>query len=204
MTVIVNDKALEKSIRLDRQRSGTARFDEVWEGVYHVSPIANREHQWLITAMVGALLNVIDTSRGDRVYPGINVSDRKKGWKKNFRVPDIAVVLAENPCRWFDAVMVGGPDLVFEVVSRNDMAREKLAFYAKVRAREVVLIDRDPWSMELFRWTEGVLKPVGLATVEGSERLGSEVLPIIFRLAEGEERPTIKVFHAADGRAWNV
>ena len=30
------------------------------------------------------------------------------------------------------------------------MSREKLDFYAKVGTREVLILDRDPWSLELY------------------------------------------------------
>ncbi|MGE3821458.1 MAG: Uma2 family endonuclease [Isosphaeraceae bacterium] len=202
MTVIVNDRALEKTIRADRERTGASRFDEVWEGTYVVSPLANEQHQWLIMGLCLALADVIDTTRGDRVYPGVNVSDRTKGWKRNYRVPDVAVVLATNPCRQFDAVMVGGPDMIFEVVSRDDMAREKLGFYAKVGVREVVLIDRDPWGLELFRLADGELRGAGVVAADSSDSLASEVLPLSFGLVPGENRPRIVVQRLDREQEW--
>ena len=51
MTAILNDEALLNGL-IDRRRAcGGDRHDEVWEGVYVMSPPANNEHQELIDLM---------------------------------------------------------------------------------------------------------------------------------------------------------
>jgi hypothetical protein len=39
MVMLVAEPHLEEQLRRERKESGADRFDEVWEGVYHVSPI---------------------------------------------------------------------------------------------------------------------------------------------------------------------
>jgi len=64
-----------------------------------MSPIADMEHQWLVVELVLAIQNVLNVSAGDRIYAGINVSDREDDWLQNYRIPDIAVVLKGNPAK---------------------------------------------------------------------------------------------------------
>ncbi len=86
--------------------------------------------------------------------------------------------------------MHGLPSLIG--TSPDDRAREKLAFYAKVGTREVLLVDRDPWALELFRLREGRLAQVSRSTTDNGQALeyGSAPsrprlqrnLPYLFRL----------------------
>ena len=48
MSVVVNDENFANELIAQRQASGADRYDEVWEGVYMMSPIANNEHQALV------------------------------------------------------------------------------------------------------------------------------------------------------------
>ena len=50
------------------------------------------------------------------------------------------------------------------IVSRDDHSREKISFYEKVGVRELLIIDRDPWQLELFRLASGRLESAGIAT----------------------------------------
>ena len=46
MAAIILDRQLEKALVRKRRETGPGRFDEVWDGVYVMSPIANNEHQF--------------------------------------------------------------------------------------------------------------------------------------------------------------
>jgi len=50
---------------------------------------------------------------------------------------------------------VGGPDFAVEILNPGDRTPEKLPFYASVNVRELLVVDRDPWSLELFRLCDG-------------------------------------------------
>jgi hypothetical protein len=45
MTMLVLDPAEERRLKRQRALTGADRFDEVWNGVYVMAPLANNEHQ---------------------------------------------------------------------------------------------------------------------------------------------------------------
>ncbi len=91
---------------------------------------------------------------------------------------------------WF-----GGPDFAAEVLSRRDRSREKLGFYAAVGVRELLLVDRNPWKLELYRREGDRWTLVGTFDLEGEARpLRSEVLPAAFRLVAGRPATGSKSF----------
>jgi Uma2 family endonuclease len=141
---------------------------------------------------------------GVQAFPGVNVSDRPEDWKKNFRCPDVAIYLPDNPAKLMGAFWHGGPDFAAEVLSPRDRSRKKLDFYAKVNVRELLLVDRKPWALELYRLTDGELKLVGKIAPDPSQSLRSEVLPVSFRLLPGDPRPTIQVSQTEDARQWLI
>ena len=204
MVAVINDPGLEQRIIAERQRTGADRYDEVWEGVYMMAPMANNEHQ----SLVGQLTTILEVTVGwtnlGTVLPGANVSDRRDNWKKNYRCPDVLVLLngtsAENRgTHWY-----GGPDLAVEIVSPGDRSRDKLDFYAKVGTKELLIVDRDPWQLELYRLIEGKLGEAGRSTVAQSDILNSDVVPLSWQLVAGEKRPQIHVAHADGQRQWTI
>jgi Uma2 family endonuclease len=150
MTMLVLDDSLKKSIRAEREASGADRWDEVWDGVYVASPLPNNEHQRIVARLIYILESAIGVPGLGAVLPGVNVSDRDKGWKRNYRGPDVTVFLADTKAINRDTHWVGGPDFAVEVMSKGDRAREKIPFYAKVGVRELLLVNRRPWALELF------------------------------------------------------
>ncbi|WP_435022116.1 Uma2 family endonuclease [Tundrisphaera sp. TA3] len=180
------------------------RWDEVWEGVLFVSPIPNVEHQRIGTRLSRAFLEAIEDDGLGMVLHGTNVSDRGQGWVQNYRCPDIAVYLVGNPSRDWNTHWEGGPDFAVEIVSPADRSREKLDFYAKVGVRELLVIDRKPWRLELYRLGDGVLTSAGSIEPGQANLLDSEVLPLKLRLDAGTPRPTIAVIHDDGLRRWTV
>ena len=151
MSTVVEDPVVERSLIEERRRNGLDRYDEVWEGVYIIMPSPNDEHQDLVAGTVGVLRQTIQKPGLGKVRLGINVSDRVVDWKTNFRIPDAMVYLNDNPAQCYDTSWYGGPDFAIEVASPGDRSRLKLGFYASVGTRELLLIDRDPWNMWLYR-----------------------------------------------------
>src|SRR6185312_5634190 len=125
-------------------------------------------------------------------------------WKENYREPDVAVYLPGNPAIMRKAHVCGGPDFAVEILSEGDLARKKLDFYAKVNTRELLLLDRDPWSLELYRLTDGRLDLVGVSQPEKPDILTSLVLPLNFRLVPGESRPTLELCRLDGGQVWRI
>jgi Uma2 family endonuclease len=201
MAVLVLDRYFEERIRAER---GDNDRDEVWDGVLVMSPIANNEHQDIAGELAHIVRTVLGSREAGRIFQGCNVSDRVEGWMQNYRIPDIAVYLAGNPAKDCETHWSGGPDLAIEIVSDQDRSRDKGAFYANVGVREFLVIDRDPWAVELYRPAAGSMELVASATPGSVESIRLGVLPLSIRLMPGETRPSIEVAHETDGRRWSV
>jgi len=204
MTTIITDPSLEETLKAQRCLTGADRYDEVWEGTSMMAPFPNDEHQQIVSRMSAILEDVVGWHGLGEVRPGVNVSDREEDWTQNYRVPDVAVFLRDGEARNCGTHWFGGPDFVVEVISPDDQTREKLPFYEKVAARELLLVDRDPWSLELLRLHEGTLAQVGNSSFEKPNVLASDVVPLTFRLIAGNPRPQIEVTQADGGKQWLV
>jgi Uma2 family endonuclease len=201
---LIIDPHIEQRLRAERAASGADRFDEVWEGIYMMAPMPNIEHQRMVNRFAAIFQEVIDWPELGIVQPGCNVSDREDGWENNYRIPDVAVFLQEGTARNCNTHWCGGPDFLIEVVSRDDKSREKLRFYAQVGAREVLLVDRDPWHLRLFQLHADQLELAAESSMEKNEPLPSDVLPFTFQLVAGLPRPQIVVRHTGTGKLWLV
>jgi Uma2 family endonuclease len=186
---------LKRLIRRRRQAGGD-RWDEVWDGVYVMPPLADNEHQGLGLELAIGLHSALGPDPGVQIFAGCNISDQPKRWRRNYRCPDVAVFLPGNPAEDRGTHWFGGPDLAVEITSRFDRSREKFAFYAKVKVRELLLVDRRPWQLELHRRIEDGWVLVDKSALDAPSGLRSEVLPVIFRLVSGAKRPTIEVTRA--------
>jgi Uma2 family endonuclease len=204
MPVLITDPVYEQKIRAELDSSPEKRREEVWEGLLVVPPMANNEHQLIVSELVYVFRSVVDRKAGDRVLPGCNISDRDKEWTQNYRDPDIAVYLSTNPAKDSGTHWVGGPDLLVEIVSPGEDPRQKHDFYAKVKTREVLVVDRDPWAVELYQLKGGKLVLLGKSDAANPAVLTSTVLPLKFELRPGTPRPTILVTHTATGQTWTA
>lgn len=204
MSTLVTDPALSARLIAHRRANGEDHFDEVWEGVYVMAPAPNDEHQSIATRLARVLVEVIEDASLGNVRNTINLAASADDWSDDYRVPDLAVFLVGSSSVCHGAYWTGGPDLIIEVVSEYDRTREKIEFYERLGARELLIIDRDPWQLELLRLAQGKLAPVGVSTLVQPTPLTSESTNLSFRLAPGEDRPIISVAHSADGRTWTV
>ena len=200
MPILVLDPELESELREGRLESGVDRFDEVWDGTYIIGPVRGDEHQRLVGGFSTVFSVALDPSA--QVRAGICISDRASGWKRNYRFPDVAVHLNESRCKNLGTHWRGGPDFLVEIVTPGDRTREKLDFYSAIRTREVLVVDRDPWGLELYRFRDGRLVPVGVSDIASPVVLTSEVLPLTFRLVEAEPTPKIEVTNRETGFSW--
>lgn len=205
MVALVTDPNLEEQLIAQRRAAGGDRYDEVWDGVYVMSPLASNEHQDLVGEITAILKLTIEWTGVGDVFPGVNVSDRRDNWEQNYRCPDVAVFLTgtqavDRGTHWF-----GGPDFAVEIVSPNDRTREKLPFYEKVSTRELLIIDRDPWLLTLYRLLEGQLVEVGTSSSDDAEELASEVIPLTWRLTGGDRpEPKIQIAHSDGVQRWTI
>lgn len=199
--LIVPPRDLKQIIR-HRQLTGADRFDEVWDGIYVMAPEADNEHQKCSGDFYSILNQAVGDRAGVQVFPAINVSDRGDDWRKNYRCPDASVFLPGNPAQDRRSHWFGGPDFAIEVISLRDRSRKKLAFYAKVGVRELLLVDRLPWCLELHRLHAGNYELIGKSTPDQPTVLASTVLPLAFRLLPAEPRPKIEVARADGSQQW--
>lgn len=132
-----------------RRRTGADRHDEMWEGVLHMAPSPNRDHQEFVGAILSWLRYNWNQPRGRRVYHEINVAEPGT-WPDNYRVPDLVLL---TPARFHidrNEYFDGGPDVVVEIRSPDDESYEKFDFYAKVGVQEIWVIDRDTRCPEIY------------------------------------------------------
>ena len=204
MVTVIHDHELAKRLIAQRRAWGADHHDEVWEGVYMMSPLAGNEHQRIVAELTAILVEVIGRPGFGNVFAGANVSDRAEGWEQNFRCPDVAVFLNDGAAEDRGAFWYGGPDFLVEVVSPDDQTYEKLSFYETVGAREVLVIDRKPWALVLYRLAEGNLIETGRGTAENGVVLTSQIVPLTFQLLPGKTRPQIEVIHSGNGQRWGI
>jgi Uma2 family endonuclease len=200
---IIHPEELKRLIR-DRRHRGIDRYDEVWDGVYIMAPMADNQHQEVATNLSWAVREALSDRPGIRFFAGVNVSDRQEKWKTNYRCSDVAVFLPGNPAEDRATHWLGGPDFAVEVISPYDRSRLKLPFYAKVGTREVLLLDRKPWGLELYRLQGGAMVRVGASTQDAPDVLAGAVIPVRFRLLPASPRPSIEVSRLDGPRRWLV
>lgn len=204
MATLVHDSAELARLIAERAAMGGDYLDEVWEGEYVMTPLPNDEHQQLATRIASILVSLVEWPGLGDVRTPTNLSDRGKGWEHNYRAPDVAVFLKTGKAVNHNTHWSGPADFLVEIISPGDRSRKKLPFYGKLGVRELLLIDRDPWALELYRLEESELKLVARNTLEQSMPISLAVLPLDWRLQPGSPRPLIEVVHRGTGDRWQV
>ena len=179
-----------------RRRTGADQWDEMWEGVLHMAPSPNRDHQDFEYELEAWLREYWAKPNGGRVYHQINIS-QPGTWPNNYRIPDLVLLTPSRfhiDCNeYFD----GGPDAVVEIHSPGDEAYEKLGFYALIGVREVLIIDRDTKEPEIY---ELVGSEYQLRTIGPEGWIKSSVAGFELR-ATAEEKLEIRIAGCDDTRA---
>ena len=143
-----------------RRRAGADRWDEMWNGVLHMPPMPNREHQNLEAQLERWLREFWAEPQGYRVFHGINVA-APGAWPHDYRVPDLVLLMPDrfhvDRNEYFD----GAPTVAVEIHSEGDEAYEKLNFYARIGTPEVWIIDRDSRTPEVYVLQGGGYEPQG-------------------------------------------
>ena len=200
--MIVLDDGLTESILEDRRSKGNRLRDEVWDGVTYIMPDPNNEHQDIAGFFYGVFWTLFGLKSGYRVQGTPNLSDRIEGWKDNFRNPDMAFFSPDCAAEDHGPFWYGGPDFLLEIVSPYDMSRDKLPFYESIETREVLILDRDPWQLELYQLRRGKLRSAGIVRAGDGKALTSNVVPLRFALIRGRPRPKIRITHTESNQEW--
>ena len=132
-----------------RKRTGADQWDEMWEGVLHMPPVPNREHQDFEWSLEDFLRRVWGRPKGAKVYHQINLA-KPGGWNKDYRIPDLVLLSPERFAIDHNEYFEGAPSVVVEIRSPGDESYEKLTFYAELGVPEVWIIDRDSKEPEVF------------------------------------------------------
>jgi len=134
-----------------RKRTGADRYDEVWEGVVHMSPTPTGRHQGLCGNVYAWLLRHFEERACGKVYYQRNVArPGLADWRTDYRAPDLVLVTPPRYARDLDTHFEGGPDVVVEICSPGDESYDKLPFYFAIGVEEVWIIHRDTKVPELF------------------------------------------------------
>ena len=204
MSMLILDRDEAALVQEKRHALGQDQHDEVWDEEVVIMPLTNDEHQELVNELSLMAHFLYGRPCPHRIRPGVNISDRAFNWKANFRSPDFVIYLQGNPAINYDTFWHGGPDFLIEIVSADDRAREKLPFYASINTREVLIMDRDPWCLELYQLQNGQLVNVGVSSLTQPTVLVSTVLPATFCLVPGTTRPGIEIHRTITGQPYLI
>jgi Uma2 family endonuclease len=203
--LLIRDAGLVDHLIQERKRKGLDLYDEVWEGMYVMPSMPTNAHQLLVGDLEDIFRAVVKKAGLGQTYPGANVSDRRKGWEYNHRVPDLLVVLNNSRAIDCDTHFCDGPDFLVEIQSPGDDTEEKVPFYAKIGVRELLIIHRDKRTLRLLRLEGEELMLVKPTLLGATEWLVSAVLPLAFRctVSKGTPRTQVRRTDGKPGR-WTV
>lgn len=153
-TVVLGSDADVERLLEQRRAMGADRYDEVWEGEYHMAPAPHPFHARLDQQMA-AILEPLARRRDLIALSPCNI-----GQATNYRVPDRSVH-REQPTETF----VPTAALVVEVVSPDDESWANFDFYASHHVDEVVIVDGHRRSVDWFALVDGTYQGVTRSTV---------------------------------------
>ena len=139
-TVILGEHPEVETLIEQRRLLGQDARDEVWEGVYYMTPHAHAHHG-LVQIRLGRVLDDLATPLGLTVGAEFNL-----GKPDDYRVPDLGVHHGVP-----DGLYVATAALVAEILSPNDATFEKFGFYARHGVAEIMVVDVGLRSIRL--WT---------------------------------------------------
>jgi Uma2 family endonuclease len=139
-TVILGEHPEVQTLIEQRRLRGQDTRDEVWEGVYYMTPHAHAHHG-LVQIRLGRVLDDLATPRGLTVGAEFNL-----GTPDDYRVPDLGVHDGVP-----DGLYVATAALVAEILSPNDATFEKFGFYARHGVAEILVVDVDQRSIRIWQ-----------------------------------------------------
>lgn len=142
-----------------RHALGQDRFDEVWEGEYHVAPMARPAHGYVVHQLALVLEPFAERARL------VGTSAFNLGGADDFRVPD-GGYHRQLPRELY----VPSAAIVVEVLSPDDETSAKFPFYAAHRVEEICKAEPE---RGLLRWW--VLHGEGYEETDRSPLLGATV-----------------------------
>jgi hypothetical protein len=89
---VVMSVAIPEVLRF-RQGTGADRFDEMWEGVLHMTASPSFQHQALASRILNFFVEVWCPRTGGAAVMQVNVSTQDR-WDQDYRIPDVSVLIA--------------------------------------------------------------------------------------------------------------
>ncbi len=151
MAMYIENPELEEDLKSRRQAWGADGHDEVWEGVYFMSPLADNDHQDWVYEFSTVLGEAVKKRGLGKVYPGVNLAGSAENWEYDYRVPDVAVFLNDTAAENHDTFWTGAADFLVEITSPRDRAYDKLPFYSRLGVREVLILNRQKMGARTLR-----------------------------------------------------
>ena len=208
MLLVIQDETLSAELIAPRRASGQDKYDEIWDGVYVVAPMADNEHQDVVNAFSTSLTIAWDMQGLGRTQPGANVSNDAMDWRRDFRIPDVLCFTDHCQAVGHGSHWLGGPEFAVEITSPGNRTLEKLDFYAGVGTRELLIVDRStrrpvdpsPWRLMLYRAdTDGQsMSASAVCDQSHPDWVVSDIVPVQFQL--GFTANQLRIAHA-DGRS---
>lgn len=132
MKVLTTDATPEIAALLEgRRRSGLDRFDEIWEGVYHMTPGPSGPHGRVDRELTRVLSPYAEAAAlFDTTAFNLGESDQ------DFRIPDGGYHRTPPLGLWFPTAAV-----IVEILSPADETFEKFPFYAAHGVEEILVAD---------------------------------------------------------------
>jgi Uma2 family endonuclease len=198
MNVLVLDDAEIDDVLEERRRLEIDRWDEMWDGVLHMVPPPDLDHQGFAGFLGHVYFEIVEEGKRGRVFPNCKLA-RTAAARKNYRVPDLVVVLKGGTGELARQGVARSADQVVEICSPGDETYKKFDFYASLGVRELLILRRDECRVELYRL---VGKEYVLAPPTAGE-LRSDVLPIALRIIQRGRAAELRVRHTKTGKVWS-
>jgi Putative restriction endonuclease len=141
----------------ERQRLGHDGRDEVWEGVYVMSPAARNVHGRL-QMLLGAIFGPASETAGLWVVGPYNI-----GTPDDYRIPDLGL-MRPGEYRTFGT---GDTVVVIEIVSPDDDTFKKFGFYFRHGVEEIVVVDPETRHVGWYRRGSGGFEPAEVSSALG-------------------------------------
>lgn len=140
-TVILDPLPVEVQQLIQRRQAlGLDRFDEIWEGNYHMTPGPSAAHAYL-DRRLGIVLEPHAQAAGLVGTTAFNL-----GQPDDFRVPGGGYHRGVPSGTWVATAAV-----VVEIVSPNDETYEKFGFYARHGVDELLIADPEASTVTIWR-----------------------------------------------------
>lgn len=185
MRVVILDAP--EDLIAERHRLGHDRFDEVWEGEYHMVPFPTNEHQRVVQRL-DLVLGALAEEAGLEHRFQFGLYDPEVPDHSSFRGPDVVLFRPEHAT---ERGVEGRAELVIEVRSPGDESFAKLGFYERVGVQEFLIVDRDTkalhhWVRQNDRLVENDTPVVALNAVPA--RLWTDGETLVVETAAGGHR----------------